>query len=101
MTGSTAFKEALKLAEQWKGRADDAGLLARAIIALPEEVAKLRDDVLADVERRLHDMKNLQRASAWPHVEGVARAEKMVREMRACWQQPPLAQTTTKGGEHG
>lgn len=50
---------------------------------LEPAVAALRDDVLADVERRLHDMVNLQRASAWPHVEGVIRAERMVRELRA------------------
>lgn len=45
-----------------------------------------RFDVLNEVHQRLHDMKNLQRASAWPHVEGVARAEKMVLDMIAACQ---------------
>ena len=40
-----------------------------------------RFSVLNEVHQRLHDMKNLQRAGAWPHVEGVARAEKMVWDM--------------------
>jgi hypothetical protein len=43
-------------------------------------------DVLNEVHQRLHDMKNLQRASAWPHVQGVAMAEKMVLDMIAACQ---------------
>lgn len=49
--------------------------------ATRSESAPTRREVLAEVHQRLHDMKNLQRASAWPHVEGVARAEKMVWEL--------------------
>ena len=41
----------------------------------------VRREVLGEIHQKLHDMKNLQRASAWPHVEGVARAEKMVWDL--------------------
>lgn len=56
-------------------------------VAVSESVQTIapptRRDVLNEVYQRLHDMKNLQRASSWPHVEGVARAEKMVWDMIA------------------
>lgn len=55
-------------------------------ITRPEALSATRFNVLNEVHQRLHDMKNLQRASAWPHVEGVARAEKMVWDMIAACQ---------------
>ncbi|HEX6992412.1 MAG TPA: hypothetical protein VF151_11020 [Gemmatimonadales bacterium] len=54
---------------------------AEAALRIASERADIRRQTLNEVHQRLHDMKNLQRASAWPHVEGVARAEKMVWDL--------------------
>lgn len=45
-----------------------------------------RFSVLSEVHERLRTMKDLQRQSAWPHIEGVDRALRMVWDMIAACQ---------------
>lgn len=52
-----------------------------AINAAASENSPSKADVLREVEQRIHDCYNMQKASAWPHCEGVARAKLIVRAM--------------------